>query len=1306
MDYLTSLAFYIHCAKIKGKNEKECFDAEDYHLFLADVEDEARVGSQFTTCFSATHPLVPLAGITLPQSDYEDAVQQIYANRPYTEVTVPVHLPPQPVVRPAGAQDYFANYITQVVGGDTTTQKAVKETIDRINQILQKKPVELQRVSGLVVGRVQSGKTRNYIGLMLKAFTEGWNVIIVLTSDNTALATQTRDRIAEEFESAGILQNVNCELNFRNRAPLIRPQGPILNGVAPFLYWGVAMKETNSLNRVHQWFSQDNTLCPQMRVFVIDDEADNATPDSRANNRLLDENEIDEDIETIRLEESQNPDDPDFEGLAAWFEMLKESTLPEIDDSVDEGLNIENSEDEADVEDCNTSDVLKEQSEQVRYDVNINTEDLVFREGEVQYDLFNVDKDASTAEVLQRLHDLLRSGNPTAITNCIFQNQGYRKLLRIDGFVREDKTGQDIPMPVADLIYAYFNRRRGKGRRTIGRFVRLLKSILDIAETRSTINNKICALIEKVDGAENYTYPFLMCAYIGYTATPYACILNQRPDQNPIYADFMRSLEKSPQYFGLQEIYGETGMCDPSNFSTRMGIVNEIPDDPEKKYLLNPLQGVKVDGCVPELAITDDLTFSCNKHKGKWDTMREALAWLFCTAAARRYIRTQSDIIPPHKRNDRANRWTTMLVNVDQKQEVHRKLKEWISKYLNEKWCDAETRDSFLEECHTVWLKLTEGFPRSRFDELFNKSIDQSKHYGEIKEYLNWEIIKPIVEEIIRKNTGVVHVGVINSTPEGRRFQASYSETSETIGQLALLNGEEDHIWIICGGNTISRGLTLDGLTVSYFDRIRKMVAVDTMTQMARWFGYRPNYELLPRIWMVPDSIREMKYTALVERNLHEKITDNFNNGYSPSDPEHFMIIYSWGRKLSGRARSMRVVASGVSTHISTSYISVDIDKARNVRDRIALLLNGIRDSESKQRTKNTHQYWDIPLWENIDGNLISSLFNDLKRYYPEASKTIFDSLIREMENSEDHQNWDIVIGEPRDGNRYQGRFTLGYKEMLRAGNPENVLITGTEAKYQSTRLHIPFYSMIPSEYINQVDWEYLETEVDTVASNIAAKTVKGKVFYSCDQVLPLPEKGVDIKARLNELLLNYATRRNEPVPAPIMTRFEGTLDCIRNRASAEHINKIHHRAEHTRPVLQFYLLTPPPQLGFDDNTLPLISIAVYWPNHDPDTLSAVSIGLPPPDSPVPQRQLWSRARDLAVIILKRDTQKPWDRRSLLVEILSEDSKLADAIYPDANADLQKLDNILSNEFCLKNHIVRVSSRPISYQYVPTSEGD
>jgi hypothetical protein len=68
---------------------------------------------------------------------------------------------------------------------------------------------------------------------------------------------------------------------------------------------------------------------------------------------------------------------------------------------------------------------------------------------------------------------------------------------------------------------------------------------------------------------------------------------------------------------------------------------------------------------------------------------------------------------------------------------------------------------------------------------------------------------------------------------------------------------------VVIGGNTLSRGLTLEGLVCSFF--IRTASAYDTLLQMGRWFGYRPGYEDLPRVWM-SDQLKEwFTWLATVE---------------------------------------------------------------------------------------------------------------------------------------------------------------------------------------------------------------------------------------------------------------------------------------------------------------------------------------------------------------------------------------------------------------------------------------------------------
>ena len=71
---------------------------------------------------------------------------------------------------------------------------------------------------------------------------------------------------------------------------------------------------------------------------------------------------------------------------------------------------------------------------------------------------------------------------------------------------------------------------------------------------------------------------------------------------------------------------------------------------------------------------------------------------------------------------------------------------------------------------------------------------------------------------------------------------------------------------IAIGGDKLSRGLTLEGLSISYFLRTSNMF--DTLLQMGRWFGYRPRYADLCRVYTTPTLHAAFREIALAMEDL------------------------------------------------------------------------------------------------------------------------------------------------------------------------------------------------------------------------------------------------------------------------------------------------------------------------------------------------------------------------------------------------------------------------------------------------------
>lgn len=100
-----------------------------------------------------------------------------------------------------------------------------------------------------------------------------------------------------------------------------------------------------------------------------------------------------------------------------------------------------------------------------------------------------------------------------------------------------------------------------------------------------------------------------------------------------------------------------------------------------------------------------------------------------------------------------------------------------------------------------------------------------------------------------------------------------------TSTQLAAM--KKAPVFIVMGGSTLARGLTLEGLICTYFGRNTNQA--DTLMQMARWFGYRRGYELLQRIWMPLEVQKKFVLLEKIDEKLKAEFEDFMIKGRSPA---------------------------------------------------------------------------------------------------------------------------------------------------------------------------------------------------------------------------------------------------------------------------------------------------------------------------------------------------------------------------------------------------------------------------------------
>ncbi len=183
------------------------------------------------------------------------------------------------------------------------------------------------------------------------------------------------------------------------------------------------------------------------------------------------------------------------------------------------------------------------------------------------------------------------------------------------------------------------------------------------------------------------------------------------------------------------------------------------------------------------------------------------------------------------------------------------------------------------------------------------------------------------IQGLLLDSVSAVKVVEVNSRASGALDYADHEATGLNV--------------IAVGGFSLSRGLTLQGLTVSYF--LRNSMMYDTLMQMGRWFGYRPGYQDLCRVWMpeeaegwyahIADSIEELREE--LRRMESVKATPSEFGLKVRSHPDTLVVT---ARNKMGSARTHKVSVELANRFIETAVLLRDSESLeRNRRAAVAL---------------------------------------------------------------------------------------------------------------------------------------------------------------------------------------------------------------------------------------------------------------------------------------------------------------------------------------------------------------------------------
>jgi hypothetical protein len=294
--------------------------------------------------------------------------------------------------------------------------------------------------------------------------------------------------------------------------------------------------------------------------------------------------------------------------------------------------------------------------------------------------------------------------------------------------------------------------------------------------------------------------------YVGYTATPFANVFVDPDDERDLFpADFVLSLHRPPDYMGVREFH---------DVGTRW--------DDEAKTVENSNEKAHV------RALIGDLT---TNPQGRIKELQEALdAWVL-SGAIKKF--RQSKGAKPYRHH-------TMLIHESVKRAEH----EATANDVRALW-------------HGSKFNSTEG--HQRLEKLYDADfypVMLARAGGEAIPG-SFEELKPFIGDTLAQ-----------ITVDGDPILIVNSD-AQIKAQQKKLDFEADKVWrILVGGTQLSRGFTVEGLTISYFRR--KAGQADTLMQAGRWFGFRPGYQDLVRLYIRRDETVDL-YDAFEALLLDEE---------------------------------------------------------------------------------------------------------------------------------------------------------------------------------------------------------------------------------------------------------------------------------------------------------------------------------------------------------------------------------------------------------------------------------------------------
>lgn len=463
--------------------------------------------------------------------------------------------------------------------------------------------------------------------------------------------------------------------------------------------------------------------------------------------------------------------------------------------------------------------------------------------------------------------------------------------------------------------------------------------------------------------------------FIGYTATPYANLFI--PSK---WSEDLQTIVRDIQFYVGEDLFPRDFIVNippPSNYigATRVfGFQNEQTG--ESSEGLDIIRHIRDQEPYFPLRINQENKDSLPDHLPF--SLQKSIKAFILTCAIRR--------VRGHK-----NKHNSMLVHVALRV-------AWIDRIA---WHVNEILRDYKRQIKSgqgqLLSELYELFENDFLPTTLNVIENLGYHDPKVKQH-TWEEVKT---ELLNAVTPV-EVRAVHGKKNTRELEyheireIDYKEYEEAGSALSV---------IAVGGNKLARGITLEGLSVSYYLRTTRMY--DSLMQMGRWFGYRPGYVDLCRLYTTEQLVNWYRHVTMATEEMRADFDDLASRNLSPA---HYQLKVRTHPGLLvitsvSKMREHERIQVGFSGKLIQTYA---FDKKSATIELNYRAFQKLLERLSKAQTLRSTRGVNGILWEDVDGNAIADFVASVKYEY--IRNQVLEGYIRNQMEAGQILKWSVAV--------------------------------------------------------------------------------------------------------------------------------------------------------------------------------------------------------------------------------------------------------------------------------------------------------